>query len=52
MANVQPKQIAKHFKFFHTGVLLPSLMEALVAAAIATILPPSQSSEKVSTILC
>jgi hypothetical protein len=38
MAKVQPKQMAKHLTFFHTGVLRPGLMAMLVIAAIATIL--------------
>jgi hypothetical protein len=38
MAKVQPKQMAKHLIFFHTGVLRPGLMAMLVIAAIATIL--------------
>jgi hypothetical protein len=38
MANVHPKQMAKHLTFFQTGVLRPGLMALPAGAATATIL--------------
>ena len=47
MAKVQPKHMAKHLTFFHTGVLRPGLMAVLVIAAIATILTKSTSTHTI-----
>lgn len=44
IANVQPKQMAKHLIFFQTGVMRPGLMALPVCAAIATILIYCSSS--------